>query len=165
MLQHARVRHRRTSAVQNFIGLTPSCPVCHKMFSTRLRAIAHLSETRVRGRHGRPTCNSILFSSPLSERVVEPMVLRTALAVDRDARRNARRNGHSVPVVGLGGSSRGPKSGTLTKRPERRASRKCPERKVSWVWSTIPPAQSTAPKRRLWRKTAPSDTPYKRART
>ena len=143
MLMHCRVKHGYRAAVQRYIGDVPRCPVCHKTFATRLRAIAHLSETRVRGSHGRPTCNSLLFSTPLvHSALIQGGELDSALASDREARRDARRQGHTQPVVGLGLCARGQRIGKLVQRPVRRLRVKTPPGKTAWVWRCQPSPSS-----------------------
>ena len=97
------------------------------------RAIAHLSEKRIRGRHGRPTCNSIFFSDRFVRTENDDGTQQKALEYLRLARVKARAAGHSAPVVGFSGAV-GVKPGLLRKQPERRISRKTPEDGVCWKY-------------------------------
>jgi len=57
---HARVKHGSRSFMKQFIGSDFRCAVCRNQFSTRLRAIAHLSEKRKRGNRTR-LCNDVVM--------------------------------------------------------------------------------------------------------
>ena len=111
----------------------------HALFAirsgSRWRALRHLSETRIRGTHGRPTCNSVFLSDQFARSEVDPKILKVALEADRSSRAKARRDGHSQPVVGISRSAAGPRIGVLLQRPVRRLKTKTPESKVQWAWS------------------------------
>ena len=49
LLQHQRTAHGRRCVAKNFAPAHGQCPVCRVVFSTRLRLVAHLTETGVRG--------------------------------------------------------------------------------------------------------------------
>ena len=64
--QHERIAHGRRTFVEQFIGDNPVCPVCSKKFETRLRAIAHLNEGRVRSKTPRVLCKDVVLSGAIA---------------------------------------------------------------------------------------------------
>ena len=92
---HARVKHGSRSYVKQFIGDDFRCPVCRNQFSTRLRAIAHLSEKRKRGKRTR-LCNDVIMQGTFQP--VEPETLAKLDLLDRKLRGDARSIGKSQPL-------------------------------------------------------------------
>ena len=93
---HARVKHGSRSFVKQFIGSDYRCPVCHNQFSTRLRAIAHLSETRKRGNRTR-LCNDVIMHGCVAP--LDPATIAELDSIDRKLRRDARLKGKSQPLA------------------------------------------------------------------
>eukprot|EP00973_Karenia_brevis_P040272 5562845-Karenia_brevis.AAC.1 len=80
LMSHQRVKHGRCCAAQRYIGREPVCPVCGMRFASRLRAIAHLSEKRMRGKI-KKSCYSILISG-----VLDPIPTETLEKLDENDR-------------------------------------------------------------------------------
>ena len=96
LLAHARIKHGTRSFVRNFIGSDNKCPVCQNVFSTRLRAIAHLSEKRKRGKRT-ISCHDLVLeglATPLN-----PTVVASHDNEDRKLRKTARLMGHAQPLA------------------------------------------------------------------
>ena len=97
LLAHQRVKHRVRNPVKNYVIADATCPVCKiSSFSTRLRAIAHLSEKRCRGR-STVTCYDQLQQGeyrPLPAELVDKLD-----EADRTSRRSAMRNGRTTPLA------------------------------------------------------------------
>ena len=91
---HFRVAHGARCSAKWFADSNGMCPICFKIFPTRLRLVAHLTEKRHRG--DRVPCGSRLGSArPLgAERVAQ------LDAVDTAARTKARKAGKTQPTVG-----------------------------------------------------------------
>ena len=99
MLQHQRVKHGLRTEFAAFVGEKPQCPVCGKMFATRWRAIAHLSENRQR----RVTAPAALCRQAALDGLLprlNPSLVESLLLDDRAARGVARKQGHSHAIVG-----------------------------------------------------------------
>ena len=122
LLCHMRTKHQYRIRVKDFIGADAVCPVCKVQFSTRLRAIAHASEKRCRGK-SRVTCHDALLSGRYKP--IQENVLRKLDDSDRQARREAVRSGRSTPLAQY-----------AAKRSRLRA---CPDRKnVSGALDPLP---------------------------
>ena len=104
--QHTRVKHGQKCAM-NFFVADARCPVCNKQFADRLRVIAHLSETRVRSKSGKPTCRDRVLAGEVPR--LDDSVVTELHGKARVQRAEARRAGHTRPVV--------PKHSQAHKRP------------------------------------------------
>ena len=152
-----RAAHACRSLVKAFIGSDARCPVCAKVFSTRLRAIAHATEKR--RRNGRATtCREALLSGrfqPLPEHELAQLD-----GADRSARRAAYKSGYTQPRSLWQPSRKRPEPVTEPapgplRQPRRRLrvktsvaaplSRPCP----------APPGEGQRPAKRLRVKTSP----------
>ena len=91
---HGRKKHAERSPFASLIGDTCQCPICATTFSTRLRLLAHLAETRVRGKKSRPCGPQLLDRNPTQIPVHERDALN---ALDTTARREAKRVGYMHP--------------------------------------------------------------------
>ena len=88
---HEQVAHKKGTTVKNWAPVSGTCCVCGIKFSTRLRLIAHLSDSRPKG--GKPHCRASLGRyNAIDNGDVEGMD-----ELDRQARRVARRVGRSQP--------------------------------------------------------------------
>ena len=77
-----------------YAGPDLTCCICNRMFPTRLRLIAHLTEKRKRG--NRTPCGSLLEG----KRPFEAETVAKLDALDTESRKKARRLGRTQPVVG-----------------------------------------------------------------
>ena len=82
--------------MKQFIGSDFRCPVCRNQFSTRLRAIAHLSEKRKRGNRTR-LCNDVIMQGSFVP--LDPASLSRLDSADSKLRRDARLKGKSQPLA------------------------------------------------------------------
>jgi hypothetical protein len=90
---HMRAHHHQRNVLKNYIGHDFACPVCKTIFSTRLRAIAHVTEKRRRGK--RITCHDQLLSgrwTPCTVSVIDELD-----RADTVLRRQAQREGLTQP--------------------------------------------------------------------
>lgn len=130
--QHERVKHKRRTYAEDFVGKEPVCPVCAKVFADRLRVVAHLSDTRVRAKHGRPSCTQLLLSGGYPK--IQAEVLEAERSLNKAARTQARRQGHTRPVVGFGQHACAPKLSGASQLPRKRMREKTPPDEVEWIW-------------------------------
>ena len=93
---HMRTKHTKCSDTARFIGMAPVCPVCCIRFSTRTRLLAHLSETRSRGKRS-ATCGSVVRAGLV--RKVSDEIFSRATECDRVARSKARKRGCTQPLA------------------------------------------------------------------
>jgi hypothetical protein len=93
---HMRSQHGVTNALKRFIDDSGVCPGCCTLFASRSRLLAHISERRNRGRSA-ISCNALLETGIFPE--VSGDVIAACDATDRAARCDARKHGHSQPVV------------------------------------------------------------------
>ena len=89
LTQHARTVHGTRCVARLYVGADNTCPVCSVVFGIRLRAIAHLSDSR------RAKCTSRLF--PLMQ--IPASEVERLDALDKSARTEAQRSGHSRPLA------------------------------------------------------------------
>ena len=96
LLSHCRVKHSLRNTFRNFIRDDNSCPVCKVVFSTRLRAIAHLCEKRRRGTRSLSCRDFVLRGAvcPLGRDVVDVLD-----AHDSDLRRQQKMKGKVTPLA------------------------------------------------------------------
>ena len=120
--QHERVVHGCRSPVEQYVGADCRCPVCHKQFGTRWRAIAHLSDPRVRNKSGKPSCRDAVLSGQIAP--VHGFDLCVLRNIDKALRKDAVKAGHSHAVVGFGGHANAPAQCQLQQRPRFRLKRK-----------------------------------------
>ena len=94
-LMHMRTKHGFRCDARRYIGHDAVCPVCKMSFPSRLKAIAHLSEKRMRGRRKVRCYDSVLNASlvPLPDNLVQELD-----EADRLSRTKARKCGHSHPT-------------------------------------------------------------------
>ena len=97
LLAHATKKHGDRVEVRRFVGADARCPVCLHQFSTRLRAIAHLSEKGLRGKALR-TCHDAVTAGGYPQ--LDAETLSSLDAVDREVRKKARRAGVQTPWAG-----------------------------------------------------------------
>jgi hypothetical protein len=96
LLCHMRKLHGVRNMFRQFVDSRAICPVCRVQFETRIRAIAHLTETRCRGRM-KQTCRKAIEDGrfePLPARIVT--ILDTA---DARCRKHARAAGKTQVTV------------------------------------------------------------------
>ena len=92
----ARVKHNKRNMLRFYLDGSGICPVCRTQFESRLRVLAHVSETRCRGK-SRITCRSVLESG--KARLIEASEVARLDELDRIQRRTARRAGRSHAKV------------------------------------------------------------------
>lgn len=93
LAQHRRVAHKATTVWKKFIGPTNSCPICKLVFSSRHRAIGHLSDGRRNQR-----CRQAILDGLAAE--LDSEVLLELDERARGERAKARQEGHSQPLAG-----------------------------------------------------------------
>ena len=91
LAMHMRFKHQSRSQVGRWCGGDCVCVVCGQGFSTRLRLIAHLTDSRVR--FGRQPCHKFIHRFPMLAAAEQE---RLDL-IDRAARRAAQRKGCTQP--------------------------------------------------------------------
>ena len=93
---HMRMQHQEASSKFGpkwFDSESAACPICGSGFSTRLRLVAHLSEKRTR--HGRAPC----FTQVEPHMRITPEECARLDEIDREARRAAKKKGHTQPLT------------------------------------------------------------------
>jgi hypothetical protein len=96
LMCHQRSKHGQRNPLRIYLDGSGVCPVCRAQFGSRTRALAHASERRHRGKTS-VTCRSVLEAggiAPLSADRVAALD-----AADGKCRREARKQGHTQPVV------------------------------------------------------------------
>ena len=91
LASHQRTSHGVRSPMRAFAEADGLCPICKTCFNSRLRLLAHLSDTR------RPKCRDKLLSGtvpPLSHKRIAVLD-----ELDKVTRRNAQRLGQTHPVA------------------------------------------------------------------
>ena len=102
--QHCRKMHGYRDPTAKYINGSGVCPACKTNFKTRLRVLAHVSDVR------RPKCRDVILSGAFPEMSCADLS-KLALA-DREARKQARRDGHTHPLaVGSATTARGKRIG------------------------------------------------------
>ena len=93
LASHMRVKHGCRSQMRFYTPSDGICLACKTNFQTRLRLLAHLVDVR------RPRCRDQILLNRL-ERLSDEEVKALDL-LDREARRNARRAGHTTALAVL----------------------------------------------------------------
>ena len=127
--QHRRIKHGRRCPMNSF-ATGPMCPVCGKMFATRLRAIAHLSDPRKRSQSERTGCREVVLSGGVPE-VKDEALLEQLSEVARAQRAEARKAGHTRPVVGWCKNAQKRSLSEIVKLPKRRLRQKTAQDRLS----------------------------------
>ena len=99
LLAHKRKVHGHRSSLRRFLDASGICPICCCIFSSRTRALAHLTEKRNRSKTNRTSCRDVLLAGnfcPLLDETVEKLDLS-----DKIARAQARKRGHTQPIAGF----------------------------------------------------------------
>jgi hypothetical protein len=91
LLCHCRQKHNYRDPVRLFLTSDGVCPVCKATFHTRLRAIAHVNDRRNKA------CKPRLLSGEFPQ--IPPALAAEFDELDRSARTDARRQGHSHPIA------------------------------------------------------------------
>ena len=89
--QHMRIRHAIKSPVKVYIDGSGVCPICQTNFSSRLRVLAHVSDTR------RPKCRDQILAgacAPLPRAVFSKLE-----AKDRSSLKAARKQGNTHVIA------------------------------------------------------------------
>jgi hypothetical protein len=104
LASHQRSKHGIRNPMRAFANVDGRCPICCTGFRTRLRLLAHLSDTR------RPKCRDAALAG-----AVQPLPAKRILeldALDKVARREAHRQGYSHPIaVGTARTADGRRTG------------------------------------------------------
>ena len=90
---HSRSKHGTRCSVNDYIGDVSVCPVCHTEYRSRLRLLAHLSDTRIRSKHRGTSCNAEFLAS--KPKRIDAEVLAELHKKDRLSRNAAIKLGHT----------------------------------------------------------------------
>ena len=129
MDQHRRIKHGWRCPINRFVT-GPMCPVYGKVFATRLRAIAHLSDPRKRSQSDRASCREIVLSGGVPE-VADEALLEQFSEEARAQRAEARKAGHTRPVVGWCRNAQKRPFSEVFKMPRRRLRQKTAQDQLS----------------------------------
>jgi len=91
LASHCRSKHGVKNPMRFYADASGKCPICSTSFQTRLRCLAHLSDSR------RPRCRDKILSGDLQPLALDEV--RAMDASDRTARRMAWRSGHTHPLA------------------------------------------------------------------
>ena len=105
---------------------------CGMWFADRLRTVAHLSDPRVRSKIVKDTCRDAVLRGDVPP--VDPAVLLVARERDRLQRTDARRLGHTRPVVPFSQHANFPAVGKAVLVPRKRLREKTPLAQAGLVW-------------------------------
>ena len=106
LAQHELVAHGKRTPVSAFVGAWKRCPVCHTEFASRLHLVNHLADKRVRSKVRQTNCGIVFLSA--DPRMVESSLFSTLMASDKLERQQARKLGHTRPIVGAAAKKGGP---------------------------------------------------------
>ena len=129
--QHARKKHGQ-KCLMKFCVSGSQCPICDKVFADRLRVIAHLSESRTRTKIPKVTCGDRIRAGE-GQRLPDTLVAE----LDEEAkaqRAEARKAGHTRPVVPQHLHAQKRPLDELRSMPRRRVCRKTAPAEVSWIF-------------------------------
>ena len=87
LLLHRRIRHKYRDLIVTYVDGSGVCPVCGTSFHSRLRCMAHLTDSR------RTKCRDVILAGSFPS--VSSVQLAKLEESDRVARRLAFKNGHS----------------------------------------------------------------------
>ena len=116
-------------------------PFCKKAFASRLRVIAHLSETRVRAKVPKATCRDRVLAGEAPR--VPPETLERLNEADKVQRTQSRRQGHSTPVVAGHQHANKRPLPQAKQMPRRRVRAKTGPSDMDWMWFAEPPQKKT----------------------
>ena len=91
LMSHCRAKHGARNAIIEHIGDTGICPSCGTNFITRLRLIAHLSDSR------RARCRVQVMSGSYPK--IPPDELERLNEADCEIRKLALKSGHTHPIA------------------------------------------------------------------
>ena len=91
LAMHCRIKHGVKNPMRFFVDSDGVCPCCKTNFQTRLRCLAHLSDTR------RPKCRDEILPGAMPPLTIE--AVRRLDDIDRNEQRKAWRSGHSQPLA------------------------------------------------------------------
>ena len=97
LAQHQRVAHGKRTVVGEFVGDWRTCPICSTTFATRLHLVNHLAEKRVRSKFRAVNCGIEFLSRRPPP--IEATLLSTLRSVEKEERQQARKKGHTRPIV------------------------------------------------------------------
>ena len=106
LAQHELVAHGKRTPVSAFVGAWKRCPVCHTEFASRLHLVNHLADKRVRSKVRQTNCGIVFLSA--DPPMVEASLVSTLMASDKLERQQARKVGHTRPIVGAAAKKGGP---------------------------------------------------------
>lgn len=89
--QHMRMKHNYRDPVCEFFDGSGICPICRTNYHTRLRVLNHVCNTR------RTKCRSAILSSDLPRVPLDKLL--KLMACDRQARSEAKKQGHTHPIA------------------------------------------------------------------
>ena len=105
---HARSKHDVVSLIPKYIDGSGLCPACKSVFCSRIRVIAHLSDTR------RPRCRDRVLAGEFP--AIADDVFVQLQSSDRETRKSALHEGHTHPIaVGSAQRADGNKVGRLSR--------------------------------------------------
>ena len=86
-----RIKHKVKAPIAAYVDGSGVCPACKTVFHTRIRCLAHLTDSR------RPRCREVILSGSWPQ--LSQSMLEQLEEVDRNARREAQRNGKTHPTA------------------------------------------------------------------
>ena len=96
LAQHMRIKHKKRSDIHNFVNDSGVCPNCATNYVSRIRVIAHLSDTRP----SRCRCrNAILNGDIVPE--LDPELVAKLNSRDREIKKQALRAGHTHALAAV----------------------------------------------------------------
>ena len=90
LAQHMRIKHEKRSSIQNYVDDSGVCPCCCTNFVTRIRVIAHLSDTRV----SRCRCRIAILNGEIVPEI-HPSIVVKLNSRDRELKKLAYKEGHT----------------------------------------------------------------------
>ena len=90
LAQHMRIKHKQRSSVHNFVDDSGVCPDCASNFVSRIRVIAHLSDTRP----SRCRCRNVVLTGDVVPEL-SPEIVDKLNSRDRELKKQALRGGHT----------------------------------------------------------------------
>ena len=97
LLAHQRAKHGLRNPIVYLVGDFSICPICGTDFRSRIRLIAHLSETRIRSKYMPSNCrHEFLARAP---KTLDPAVTERLNKIDRAARHVAVKQGRSHVIA------------------------------------------------------------------
>ena len=97
LAQHARIKHKMRTPVDQFVPATATCMVCGTIFASRLLLVSHLSDNRVRSKVRGQPCGQVFLSR--NPQPVDAQELQRIHDSERQIRRDAASRGHTHQIA------------------------------------------------------------------